>query len=267
MVDHQVSQQLALFLTQQPLYQSIKDKVDKFEDRLKEKKIRFLWQSRVKTSESLQGKLQKRQAEGKDISISKLVDLIGARIVLFRNIDWPAVDELIKAECNLEEDPIQHPTLEEHCDRRGERFRGYDGLHYRTSLKSSNEQESKVMIEFQVVHILMWVYHEVEHTYGYKGDNTISNEVYRALEAFKGTANLNALVFEQFEAALEDQHRVPSLSNYDSPTPPFSKNHNLLSASTLLAHQISSGSERRQELLIEPLRNILQDILANSRGG
>lgn len=206
--DDEISRDLETFRNNEALCQSTKEEIDRFSVTLGQKGISHIWESRVKTRESLEGKLRNRKRDGKS-GLSGIADLVGGRIVLLRIKDSETVTTLIRENFKLDEDPIQHPTSKEHGERLGQRFRGYDGLHFRLRVKG--ELNPEVVVEIQVLHIIMWMYHQVEHDLGYKGGQN-SRELGRALEILKGASNLNAEAFEQFEEVIGNQqsHRGTS---------------------------------------------------------
>lgn len=251
MVEDEISRELASFRDNEPLYQSIKDEIDSFSEVLGQKGIRHIWESRVKTQASLEGKLRKHLKDGKN-GINGIADLVGGRIVLLKIKDLETVTDLIKENFQLEEDPIQHPTSKEHASQLGQRFRGYDGLHFRFRLKE--EHKSEVIVEIQVVHVIMWIYYEVEHDLGYKGGQN-SEELDRVLGMLKGAANLNAEAFAQFEEVFGNQKlkggRIEVMN-------PVTQSTEASSEKPIVATQIRILLETQ-----DMLRNILQD---ESRG-
>jgi len=259
MADNEISRFVASFRDNISKYQPIKEEIDKFPERLKEKEVRHIWESRIKTPESLELKLIKRRQEGN--ADTKVADLVGGRIVLWKLKDFDIVNSLLREEFDFNQRPIQHPTSDEHAVRLGQRFRGYDGLHFRLRLK--NSPNSDVIIEIQVVHVIMWIFHEVEHDLGYKG-SSISKELHQNLEVLKGTANLNALAFEQFEELLEHQHGKGSKTQLTNPpnyaniskTAPISANFNTSIEKALAANEIFLDTEK-QNLLVKILRGIV----------
>lgn len=201
MADDEISRDIESFRSNASHYQSVKDEVGKLSGILGERGIGHIWESRVKTPESLEKKLRNRKRDGKS-GISGIADLVGGRVVLLRLKDSETVTTLIKERFELDEDPIQHPTSKEHRERLGQRFRGYDGLHFRFRLK--DVAKTDVVVELQVVHIIMWMYYQVEHDLGYKGGQN-SRELEMVLEMLKGPANLNTSAFEQFEEVIGNQ--------------------------------------------------------------
>ncbi|RDW68191.1 hypothetical protein BP5796_08848 [Coleophoma crateriformis] len=209
MADVQISQSLKVFDDQSTFYNNLKDKVDKFSEKLKDKGIRHFWQSRVKTAQSLKGKLQKRKEKGQSVNLAEIFDLVGGRIILVKSGDLKVVEEILRREFYFRE-KIHHPTPEEHNISSGQsapRFRIYDASHFRLSLNEGNEGAMNTVFEIQVMDIIMWTFYDIEHDIVYKGNKPISKELRQALEILQGSSNMLAAVRQQFEAVLEDRHQ------------------------------------------------------------
>jgi ppGpp synthetase/RelA/SpoT-type nucleotidyltranferase len=206
MADDRISQEVTLFSSKQPLYNRVQDEVNKLTEKLNEKGIQHILHTRVKTAKSLEKKLRMRQAKNEDSSLDHVMDLVGGRIVLWKHQDFPKIEALLRECFDIIQDPIQHPTLKEHILTQQERFRGYDGLHFRVRLKSADGEKSKVVIEIQVVHIVMSLFHDIEHKYGYKS-KAVPKELQRALNILKGTANLTTSALGHIEEILENSHK------------------------------------------------------------
>lgn len=256
MADAQISRDIARFRDEQPFYDSVRDELDKFKEILIERGISHEWHSRVKKPESLEEKLKKRHERGEDSSIANIKDLVGGRIVLPTNRQLEAVKSLISEHFDVVEDPIQHPTPKEHEARRGDRFRGYDGLHYRIQLKSEDERKSNVAIEIQVVDYIMSIFHNAEHDVRYKGDNILSKRIYDALEILQGTTHNHAVAYDQFQEAIEDELRGHIYPGNDSASHPFSM-YNNKSLEDMATAKGPNPSLDQQENLIEKLLSMV----------
>ncbi|RDW85430.1 hypothetical protein BP5796_03755 [Coleophoma crateriformis] len=198
-------------------YRSVEEEVKQVcETKLTEAGIRHLWQSRVKDIKSLENKLRERSRKrkrGNESPITNLdgiVDLVAGRVILFSVQDINPITELLKSNFILTEEPIQHPTSAQNIGR-AERFRGYDGLHFRVRRKTPPDGPYQpyphLVVEIQVVHIIMWLFNEQEHDQVYKGDGSTSIETIRSLEMLKGIANLYAEAFYQYESISQGNNR------------------------------------------------------------
>ncbi|RDW65096.1 hypothetical protein BP6252_10747 [Coleophoma cylindrospora] len=259
MADIQISQSLKVFDDQSTFYNNLKDKVDNFSEKLKDKGIRHFWQSRVKTAQSLQGKLQKRKEKGQSVNLTDILDLVGGRIILFKSGDLEVVEVMLRREFDFKE-KIHHPTSGEYNISPGQsapRFRIYDASHFRLSLKGGNEEAMNTVFEIQVMDIIMWTFYDIEHDIVYKGNKPISKELRQALEILQGSSNMLAAVRQQFEAVLEDQHQ-------DVTSQPDAGNG--LSQSFRQDIQILEGALVTNQAVVDPethkaLERVLQKIL------
>jgi len=115
--------------------------------------IEFLWQSRVKATESLEKKLRDRIQDYKDESenVANVKDLVAGRIILARWLDFEHVEKIVNQIFNVR-GRTQHPKHGRNAVNFKARFRGYDGLHFHMTLQDLPDQQSwNPVIEIQIM--------------------------------------------------------------------------------------------------------------------
>ncbi|KAL8944841.1 MAG: hypothetical protein Q9211_000448 [Gyalolechia sp. 1 TL-2023] len=156
--------------------------------------IEFLWQSRVKTKESLEKKLKDRTSKynnDESANVADIKDLVAGRIILARWLDFEHVEKILNQIFDVRE-TTRHPMDERNAVNVNSRFRGYDGLHFHVTLRPPSDQQSlNPVIEIQVMSAFMWGFMTLEHDIEYKRLHGEPNEDLRkSLESLKGLANL-----------------------------------------------------------------------------
>ncbi len=176
---------------------------------LKEKRVKFCWESRVKQPASLQSKLQSRNQGYSDQreNCAEIWDLVAGRIVLPRWSNFKIVEEMITEHFGLHS-TTHHPRAPwRDAITLWQRFRGYDGFHFYIKRKNPVTHVRIHMIEIQVMSPFMWTYQELQHDVEYKEiDGNPSKEETRAPEYLKGIVNLGEIAIQHFEAALFTRH-------------------------------------------------------------
>lgn len=149
------------------------------ETMLARKGIRAIVTSRAKKYERLEQKVRQRTLKKKDGNKERytcisdiyndIVDLAGVRIALYFPGNVTEVDELIKSEFTLKEEPIIYPETDPAKLKMkkqlpyDKRFTGYGARHHRVFLKKENIVDpcySKSCIEIQVASVLMHAWAE-----------------------------------------------------------------------------------------------------------
>lgn len=169
--------------------------------------IDFLWQSRVKATESLETKLRDRNKEYKNEAenVADIKDLVAGRIILARWLDFERVKNIVNEKFNVK-DQAQHPKNGKSSVTSKTRFRGYDGYHFHVTQRTLPIQEfGNLVIEIQVMSAFMWGFSTLEHDIQYKRlHGEPSEDLVLSLEQLKGIANLGEIGLEMF-----DRHLVP----------------------------------------------------------
>ncbi|RDW57476.1 hypothetical protein BP6252_13736 [Coleophoma cylindrospora] len=202
-----ISQEVELFRQERELYDSIKDEIDKLcKEKLDEARVECIWESRVKTAESLDQKLRNCARENKPASISDITDLVGGRIVLLYFEDLKVVQELLLRNFHPVGEIIQHPQSEKNKTSESMRFRGYDGRHFRLKRRNAKQDtHPELVIEVQVIHITMWLLARVDHDTIYKQQGEVPEALKQSIEMIRGVANLCAEAFAQYEKVFAAQ--------------------------------------------------------------
>ena len=147
-----ISEFVATFRRDLPMYLAIKEEVDKLcKAALRGKQI--LWQSCVEDPESLRKKFSDRISNYEDESknIADVKDLVGGRFVLAYWTDFQYFEDEVKKKFNFMRQ-TQHPKHELNAISFQRRFRGYDGLHLSVKLPGDkNSQSCDPIIEPQVM--------------------------------------------------------------------------------------------------------------------
>ena len=163
--------------------------------------IQFLWQSRIKSVESLEKKLRGRNGNYNDEfeNVADIVDLVATRIILADWTDFGRVEEIIKRNFNLK-NRIQHPKPGQKSVNQHSRFRGYGGRHFHVRRKGAPNQLSRnPIIEIQVMTAYMWAYATLAHDIEYKNlHGEPSEALVLSLETLKGIVNLGEIGLEMF---------------------------------------------------------------------
>ncbi len=163
--------------------------------------IEFLWQSRVKTSNSLETKLRGRVKDYKDEAknVADIKDLVGGRIILARWLDFQHVEEKVKQNFTYISQ-TQHPKHENNAISFKARFRGYDGLHFYVKRQGhTNINFDDPIIEIQVMSAFMWAFSTLQHDIEYKKlHGEPSEDLATSLEVLKGVANLGEIGLDMF---------------------------------------------------------------------
>ena len=112
-------------------YQTIERELEAVCSKALRPDIEFLWQSRVKTSESLERKLRGRvkDYENESKNVADVKDLVAGRIILARWHDFQHVEEMVKQNFTYISQ-TQHPKHAHNAVNFKVRFRGYDGLYF-----------------------------------------------------------------------------------------------------------------------------------------
>jgi ppGpp synthetase/RelA/SpoT-type nucleotidyltranferase len=170
---------------------------------LMQKGIRAIVTSRAKKYERLEQKVRQRGFKKKDDNKERYACIS----------DITEVDELIKSEFTLKEEPIDYPKDDPEKILMKQQlpykkcFRGYGARHYRVSLKKENivdQRYSKSCIEIQVASVLMHAWAEVEHDLLYKPlSGELSIGEYAILDEVNGLVLAGEIAFERLQNAQE----------------------------------------------------------------
>lgn len=173
--------------------------------------IEFLWQSRVKATESLETKLRSRTKNYKDESanVADIKDLVAGRIILARWLDIEHVEKVVRQTFNVKH-RAQHPKHGQNTVNLEARFRGYAGLHFHVTRRNPLHQGfCNPVIEIQVMSAFMWGFSTLEHDVEYKRLHGLPDEdLLLSLEMLKGIANTGEIALQMY-----DKHFVAKLSS------------------------------------------------------
>lgn len=163
-------------------------------------------ESRVKTRESLEGKLKKKG--GKYDDISDITDLLGARVITFYEDEVDVVATLIEQNFDVD--------FENSVDKRKlydvDRF-GYMSLHYICQVKkdSYNDKDypklNDVKFEIQIRTALQHVWATIFHDTGYKSDVEVPSQYIRRLSRLSGLLELADGEFREIRSEIDSYRR------------------------------------------------------------
>lgn len=198
-----ISDFVAVFSRDSDKYLTIEKEVKALcEQALRAQHIEFLWQSRVKATESLEKKLRDRIDNYNDESenVADVKDLVAGRIILARWLDIEHVEKIVGQLFNVK-GRAQHPKHGQNTVNSQARFRGYDGLHFHVTRQGRSDQQSyKPVIEIQVMSAFMWGFSTLEHDIEYKRLHGEPNEgLLLSLEMLKGIANTGEIALQMYD--------------------------------------------------------------------
>lgn len=182
--------------------------------------IEFLWQSRVKATESLETKLRSRTKKYKHESenVADIKDLVAGRIILARWLDFEHVEKVVEEIFNVR-DRAQHPKHGQKTVNPKARFRGYDGLHFHVTRRDPLHQGScNPVVEIQVMSAFMWGFSTLEHDIEYKKlHGEPSEDLVLSLEMLKGISNLGEIGLEMYDRYFVTAARLSPQQNHIKP--------------------------------------------------
>ena len=150
---------------------------------------------RVKTEQSLAGKLELKGAKYK--SIDDVTDLVGLRVITFYTDEVDKVAAIAKRIFDIDwKDSVDKRKLHEL-----DAF-GYNSLHYVCRLKTGS-----LRFELQMRTALQHVWSTIEHDTGYKGDVKIPRECMRQFSRLAGMLELIDDEFSRLRLVLTDYRR------------------------------------------------------------
>jgi ppGpp synthetase/RelA/SpoT-type nucleotidyltranferase len=196
---------------------------ERCETLLAQKGIRAIVTSRAKKYERLEQKVRQRALKKKDGNKERytcradidddIVDLAGVRIALYFPGNLTEVEELIKNEFTLKEEPLIYPETDpvKLAMRKklpyNKRFTGYGARHYRVFLKKENivdQRYAKCCIEIQVASVLMHAWAEVDHDLLYKpSSGELSLGEHAILDEINGLVLTGEIALERLQNAQE----------------------------------------------------------------
>ena len=197
-----ISDFVAAFTRDYEKYQTIERELEAVCSKALRPEIEFLWQSRVKASESLGKKLRGRvkDYENESQNVADVKDLVAGRIILARWYDFQRVEEIVKQNFTFISQ-TQHPKHAHNAVNFKARFRGYDGLHlYVKRRHPSAVQSIDPVIEIQVMSLFMCALSMLDHDITYKKLSGEPDEaLLRSLDLLKGIANLGEIALQIFD--------------------------------------------------------------------
>ena len=156
------------------------------------------YEFRVKTEESLAGKLERKGAKYK--SIYDITDLVGLRVITFYTDEVDKVAAIAKRVFDID--------WQESVDKRKlhqlDSF-GYNSLHYICRLK--DKAFENIRFELQMRTALQHVWSTIEHDTGYKGEVKIPREYKRQFSRLAGMLELVDDEFSRLRIVLTDYRR------------------------------------------------------------
>jgi ppGpp synthetase/RelA/SpoT-type nucleotidyltranferase len=160
---------------------------------------------RVKTEQSLAGKLERKGAKYK--SIYDITDLVGLRVITFYTDEVDKVAVIAKRVFDID--------WQESVDKRKlhqlDSF-GYNSLHYICRLRSQetgdrSQESGGIRFELQMRTALQHVWSTIEHDTGYKGEVKIPREYKRQFSRLAGMLELVDDEFSRLRIVLTDYRR------------------------------------------------------------
>lgn len=155
---------------------------------------------RVKTEQSLAGKLERKGAKYK--TIYDVTDLIGLRVITFYTDEVDKVAAIVKRIFDID--------WQESVDKRRlhqlDSF-GYNSLHYVCKLKDQKTELGNLRFELQMRTALQHVWSTIEHDTGYKGEVKLPKEYVRQFSRLAGMLELVDDEFSRLRIVLTDYRR------------------------------------------------------------
>lgn len=149
---------------------------------------------RVKTEQSLAGKLELKGAKYK--TIEDVTDLVGLRVITFYTDEVDKVAAIAKRVFDID--------WQESVDKRKHQLNafGYNSLHYICRLKTGG-----LRFELQMRTALQHVWSTIEHDIGYKGDVQLPPEFRRQFSRLAGMLELADDEFSRLRSTITDYRR------------------------------------------------------------
>ena len=185
------------------LEQLAKEAYDLLRRALREKHIYVTaFEYRVKTEQSLAGKLELKGAKYK--TITDVTDLVGLRVITFYTDEVDKVAAIAKRVFDIDWQESVDKRKLHHLDSFG-----YNSLHYICRLKEEGEtkKEQGIRFELQMRTALQHVWSTIEHDTGYKGDVKIPKEYKRQFSRLAGMLELVDDEFSRLRTELTDYRR------------------------------------------------------------
>ena len=185
------------------LEQLAKEAYDLLRRALREKHIYVTaFEYRVKTEQSLAGKLELKGAKYK--TITDVTDLVGLRVITFYTDEVDKVAAIAKRVFDIDWQESVDKRKLHHLDSFG-----YNSLHYICRLKEEGEtkKEQGIRFELQMRTALQHVWSTIEHDTGYKGDVKIPREYKRQFSRLAGMMELIDDEFSRLRVVLTDYRR------------------------------------------------------------
>lgn len=158
------------------------------------------FECRVKTEQSLAGKLERKGAKYK--TIYDVTDLVGVRVITFYTDEVDKVAAIAKRIFDID--------WQESVDKRRlhqlDSF-GYNSLHYICRLKEQNPELGNLRFELQMRTALQHVWSTIEHDTGYKGEVKLPKEYRRQFSRLAGMLELVDDEFSRLRTVLTNYRR------------------------------------------------------------
>lgn len=150
--------------------------------------------SRIKTEESLKGKIANKGEKYK--GLSDITDILGVRIITLFENDVIKVEKVLKDNFNIDSD-----NSEDKFDKLKSNEFGYRSVHFVCSLNDvrkmlpENENIGELKFEIQVRSILQHAWAEIEHDLGYKFESDLPDQIQRDFFRIAGLLELADMEF------------------------------------------------------------------------
>ena len=151
-------------------------------------------EQRVKTEQSLAGKLELKGAKYK--TLEDITDLVGIRVITFYTDEVDKVAAIAKSVFDID--------WKESVDKRKHQLNafGYNSLHYICQLKKGS-----IRFELQMRTALQHVWSTIEHDIGYKGEVKLPPEYRRQFSRLAGLLELADDEFSRLRTTVTDYRR------------------------------------------------------------
>jgi ppGpp synthetase/RelA/SpoT-type nucleotidyltranferase len=193
---------------QLPLFQQLKEVVSvQIQDIIRRSGLTVnTWEARIKTEESLAGKLSRKG--GKYGTLSDITDIFGARIITFYNEDVDRIASIVEKVFDVD-------WSNSADQRKMHEFNsfGYNSLHYICRLPASvcsdagHPRLNQLRFELQMRTALQHVWSAINHDIGYKSEIETPVEYRRSLSRLAGMLELADEEFSRIRHAIADYRR------------------------------------------------------------
>lgn len=163
--------------------------------------------SRLKTRESLVGKIERKQNKYADLE--EITDIAGVRIITYYAEDVDKIADIIESEFIVD----RENSIDKRESLEPDRF-GYCSVHYvvnmseeRTALRECQAYKG-LKCEIQIRSVLQHAWAEIEHDIGYKSEIAVPKEMRRSFSRLAGLLEIADKEFNEIRSSLANYKKT-----------------------------------------------------------